>query len=500
MRGKRAGVVLGYLALSLQNLLAFFLTPFMLRMFGEGDFGVYRLGMSVASYFALADLGLSNAVVRYVSEYREKQDKALEARFLALSVTVSAAAGIVLLLFGTVVSRFTPQVFAGSFSAAEIDLLQRLLPLLIANGILNLLLNLTTGVMKAYGEFGLLKVFNIARNVVRALAVVALLLQGYGPVAVVAADVVLSAVILAVGCMYCFRKLRVSIDFRSVSRPYAAQILGYSSVVFVDALAFQLFNSANVIIVGIKISSAAVAVYSLGLLLSSLFFALSVVISDVLMPDVVGQVTRSATNAQLTDYMIKIGRIKLLVLALPVLGFVTLGQSFVSLWVGPEHLEAYIIALIVILPSMLAGISDVGLYVMWAKNKHKVKSVVSLAVAIFNILLSIVLVDHFGIVGAAIGTAAAWILGYVLFNNVYFHRVLGLDMIRFFKEVVRGSWVPVGLATAAAAVLADGAADSWGALVVRIAIVATVYVLVAWKVALNREEKVLVRSLFGMPS
>ena len=102
--------------------------------------------------------------------------------------------------------------------------------------------------------------------------------------------------------------------------------------------------------------------------------------------------------------------------------------------------------------------------------------------------------------GAAIGTAAAWILGYVLFNNVYFHRVLGLDMIRFFKEVVRGSWVPVGLATAAAAVLADGAADSWGALVVRIAIVATVYVLVAWKVALNREEKVLVRSLFGMPS
>lgn len=496
MRGKSAGVVLGYLALLLQNVLSFFLTPLMLRMFGDGDYGVYRLVLSIASYFALADLGLSNAVVRYVSEYRERQDKALEARFVALTVIVDVLAGILLLAVGFAVYSLAPMAFASSFSLTEVSLLQRLLPLLVAGGILNLFVNLATGVMKAYGEFGLLKAITIARSLVRAMAIVVLLLRGYGPVAVVMVDLLITAAVLFGSALHCVRKLHVRLDFRSLSRSYSVQILGYSSIVFIDAVAFHLFNSADAVIVGIKISSTAVAVYSIGALLSALFFSLSVVISEVLLPDVVAQVARAATDAQLTDYMIKIGRIKLLILALPVLGFAFLGRSFIALWVGREYLEAFPVALIVILPSMLAGIADVGLYVMWAKNKHGVKSLVSLAVALLNVMLSIALVDHLGIIGVAIGTAAAWVAGYLVFNTVYFQRVLGLDMRRFFREVARGVWIPVLLATAVAGVVGAGSIESWGALAVRVGAVAFVYVGAAWSMALNTQEKAIVRSVF----
>lgn len=479
----------------IQNALAFFLTPFMLGVLGNSEYGVYRLVLSMASYFALADLGLSNAIVRYVSEYRARGDKRSESRFIALIMSVDVLAGLLVIIAGAGFYRFIPGLFQNSFAGQEIQLLQRLFILLVVSGVLSLFLNLTTGVMKSYGEFGLLKTIDIARSVVRALSVVVLLLSGYHVFAVVLVDTVLTLLTLVITASYCLRKLRVGPSFKSLTFPYAREILQYSLVVFVDALAFYLLNSADAMIIGIKISSAAVAVYSIGVQISSMFHALSIVISDVLMPEVVVKVATNQTNDQLTDYMIRIGRIKLLVLALPTIGFALLGRSFVTLWVGPQYIEAFYVALIVIIPSMLAGIGDVGLYVMWAKRKHKTKSAVSLVIAGINIVISIVLVDSIGLLGAAIGTSIAWILGYNIFNSIYFHKVLKLDMRRFYAETFSGVWIAMAGAAICAGVVGAVGGGSWAMFAARVAVVSAVYIGLAWRVALNDSEKVMARSV-----
>ena len=479
----------------IQNALAFFLTPFMLGVLGSSQFGVYRLVLSVASYFALADLGLSNAIVRYVSEYRAKSDKRSEGRFIALIISVDVLAGILVVIAGAGFYRLIPGLFQDSFTGQEIRLLQQLFILLVVNGVFNLFVNLTTGVMKSYDRFGLLKTIDIARSLVRALSMVVLLLSGFQVFAVVLVDTFLTLLTLVVTSSYCLRKLRVEPSFKSLTFPYARQIIKYSSVVFVDSLAFYLLNSADAIIIGIKISSAAVAVYSIGVQISSIFHALSIVISDVLMPEVVVKVATNETDRQLTDYMIKIGRIKLLVLALPTIGFALLGRSFVTLWVGPQYIEAFYVALLVIIPSMLAGVGDVGLYVMWAKNKHKTKSVVSLVIAGINIVISLILVDRIGLLGAAVGTSVAWILGYNVFNSIYFHRVLKLDMKRFYAETFSGVWIAMAGAAVCAVVVSAVGDVSWATFAVRVLAVSAVYVGLAWMVALNDSEKVMARGM-----
>ena len=331
MKGKKAGVVLGYVAMVFQSLISFFLTPFMLGALGSSEYGVYRLVLSITAYFALADLGLSNAAVRYVSEYRARGDKESEGRFVALMLLVDTITGLALVAAAAAFYYFIPGVFRNSFSGGEVRLLQQLFILLVFNGVLSLVLNLTTGVMKSYGEFGLLKVVDIVRNLIRVFSVVLLLLLGYRAFAVVLVDALLTCITLILTIAHCTKKLNVRPNFKLLTCSFAREVLSYSLIVFVEVLAFQLFNSADMVIIGIKISSAAVAIYSIGITISSLFFSLSVVISDVLMPDVVLQVSEGASSEQLTDYMVKIGRIKLLTLGLPTVGFAFLGKSFITL-------------------------------------------------------------------------------------------------------------------------------------------------------------------------
>jgi O-antigen/teichoic acid export membrane protein len=434
-----------------------------------------------------------------VSEYRARGDKESEGRFVALMLLVDTLTGLVLVAAAAVFYYVIPGVFRNSFSGGEVRLLQQLFILLVFNGVLSLVLNLTTGVMKSYNEFGLLKVVNIVGNLIRVSSVVLLLLLGYRAFAVVLVDTLLTCITLIFAIAHCTKKLNVRPNFKLLTYSFAREILSYSLVVFVSALAFQLFNSADTVIIGIKISSSAVAIYSIGVVISSLFFSLSVVISDVLMPEVVTQVSQGADSGQLTDYMVKIGRIKLLILALPTIGFAFLGKGFVALWVGPSYVEAFYVALIVVVPSMLAGLCDVGLYVMWAMNKHRVQAVVSLAVAMANIVITVILVDVVGILGAAIGTSIAWVLGYLIFNNLYFHRALKLDMKRFFSQTFSGIWIAIAVAAMCAAVVSMVGRLSWITLAMQVVLVSVVYVGCAWLVSLNDDEKAMIKGILELP-
>ncbi|MBN1193311.1 MAG: oligosaccharide flippase family protein [Coriobacteriia bacterium] len=497
MRGKKAGVVFGYVSLLLQQSVSFFLTPFMLAILGGSQFGVYRLMLSMGPFFALADLGLSNTVVRYLSEYRAKSDRQSERRFVALVLITDLLAGLLIVLAGAILWRIIPDAFSESLVGSELQLLQKLSIFLVANAVLNLFVNLTTGVMKSYKEFGLLRGFEIVRVIIRTTLVVVLLLTGYGVLTVVLVDTIMTAATLIITAAYSARKLGVRPEFKTVTLAFAKGILAYSAVVFVDVLAFQLFSSADAVVIGIEMSSRAVAVYSVGVQISALFFALSSIISDVLMPEVVERVVKDADAAELTDYMARVGRMKLLILALPTIGFAFLGRSFIALWVGKGFLDAFSVALIVIIPSMLSGLSDAGLYVMWAKNKARVKAFASLITALVNVVITIVLVRVVGIIGAAIGTSIAWV-GYTLFNGFYLQASLRLDMSRFYIETFRRIWATLVGGIAFAALIATIHASSWYVLIAQIVAVSLFYLWLAWAVSMEQDEKSIIKDLLRL--
>ena len=66
----KTGVILSYLTLALSNIIALVYTPFMLRMMGQSEYGLYSLVASVVAYLTIMDFGFGNAIVRYTAKYR----------------------------------------------------------------------------------------------------------------------------------------------------------------------------------------------------------------------------------------------------------------------------------------------------------------------------------------------------------------------------------------------------------------------------------------------
>ena len=76
----KIGALLSYVVLALQNLVGLLYTPFMLRMMGKSEYGLYSLAASIVAYLTILDLGFGNAIVRYTAKFRAegKQEEQYE--------------------------------------------------------------------------------------------------------------------------------------------------------------------------------------------------------------------------------------------------------------------------------------------------------------------------------------------------------------------------------------------------------------------------------------
>lgn len=94
-------------------------------------------------------------------------------------------------------------------------------------------------------------------------------------------------------------------------------------------------------------------------------------------------------------------------------------------------------ALLLIIPVTVPLIQNLGIEIQRAKNMHKARAVVYLAIAIANVLISIPLIKLMGPTGAALGTAISLIAGNAIFMNWYYHARIGMNMIYFWKEIAK---------------------------------------------------------------
>ena len=91
--------------------------------------------------------------------------------------------------------------------------------------------------------------------------------------------------------------------------------------------------------------------------------------------------------------------------------------------------------MLLMVPVTIPLIQNLGIEIQRAKNKHQVRSVVYLFMAIVNVCISIPLIQVFGGIGAAMGTAISLFLSNGLFMNWFYHKHIGLNIIVFWKSI-----------------------------------------------------------------
>ena len=120
-----------------------------------------------------------------------------------------------------------------------------------------------------------------------------------------------------------------------------------------------------------------------------------------------------------------------------------------------------------------------------------------MATAIMNILLSIFMVDKYGLVGAAGATAITLFIGELLGVGIYLSRVIKLEMLRFYAQGL-GFIIPALIAVMGlGSYIEPYYSDDWLGLILGVSTLLIFYIVVVYFLVINSSERALVQQLFN---
>jgi O-antigen/teichoic acid export membrane protein len=490
----RAGVALTYVNIGANTAFMFVVTPLMLQKLGASGFGMYALIGAFAGYLGLLDLGLGAAVTRYVAASRARNDERTAGGVVSLSLAIQCGMSLVAMLVGVALYHRLGSFFGETLSDAQLRDARAMYGLLLVNIAVSLPLGTFSATAAAYERFVFLRTAALARVALRAGLVLAVLYAGRGAVAVVVVDTVLNVSIAIATGLYVLTRLRFRLYVPRLGSGLVREILWYSFFVFLAAVVDQLYWRVGQVVLGSAVGTRAVAVFALSVQLIFTFIQLSTAVSGVLLPRVTTMVVSGEGSDRLTTLFARTARYQVMLLGLGVSGFALFGKPFITLWAGPQYESAWAVTMVMLVPLSVPLFQNVGLEILRAKNLHAFRSVTYLLTASATGALAWILAPRYGAMGAAIGTAVALVVGNIFVINVYYHSRIGLDMVRFFREVFRGLAAVIAGSFAFGVLTSAAPAVSWGGLFVRVVVFTCVYVGLAWRIGMNDGERELVRS------
>lgn len=441
---RKFGVVLSYVNIFISTILMLVYTPFFLRIMGQSEYGLYSLASSVIGYLAILDLGFGNAIVVYTAKYIASGEIEKEKKLHGTVFSVYLCMSAISLIIGLLLIFFTPQIFGEKLSLDEISKLQIMLALLTFNFVLSFPFSIYSSILTAYEDFVFLKLIGILRTILLPIITIPILLLGHRAISIVIVATIINLVAIFVIYFFCNKKINPKISVKNFDFSTLKEIFTYSFFIFLGMIVDQVNWSVDNFILGVVAGTTAVSLYAVASGVNSMFITLSVTISGVMLPKISKMVSANSTNDELTNEMIKIGRLQFYIIFFICSAFILFGRDFMILWAGKNYEISYYVAMILTIPISIPLIQNLGISILQAKNKFKFKAIATFIMAFVNIAISIPLAKIYGSIGAACGTAMALVVLNIIVMNLYYHYKIGLNMLKFWANIAKMFIVSLG--------------------------------------------------------
>lgn len=493
MNQVKIGAILSYVVIILNMLIGVLYTPILTSKLGQSEYGLYSLVTTIISYLTILDFGFGNAIIIYTAKYRANKQKEQEQRLHGMFFVIYVIIGIVAGIIGVILCFNVKNLFSATMSSEELHKAKILMGILTFNLIATFPLSIFTSIITAYEKFIFAKIINIIRIILNPLIVILLLNMGYGSIALVILTTVLNIFTLIMNYLYCKNKLNIKLKFGKFDKVLFTSIASLSIWVFLNSIVDKVNWSVDQFVLGIVSGTSEVAIYSVAASLITMYINFSVAISGVLLPKIAIMQEKNEDDKKFSEIFIKTGRIQYILMALITTGFILFGREFINLlWVGPEYDKSYFVVLILMIPTLIPLIQNVGLNILQVKNQYKFRVIVLFILAILNVIISIVLARLCGSIGAALGTAIITILGAGIFMNIFYYRKTKINIPVFWKNIFKLT-IPIIIVMFIAILLKKiFVIDNSVKLLVGILLYTIAYSLLIWSLGMNEYEKKLI--------
>ena len=490
---RKTGVVLSYTLMIFETLSALLLTPFIIQTLGQAEYGVYKLATAVNSYLLLLDLGIGNAIVKYVSKFRVDNDVQKNKKFLGVVTVFYLLIAVLTLVIGGILIMIFPNIFGRGLTEEEIKLGQKLLCIITLNSAVILGTTAYGNVITAYENFWISKGGAMIQILCRVFLTFGALKLGMGSISMVSINLIMTILCRAYYIYYVSYKIKLRPVYKEIEFSFIKEIIMYSSLIFLQMIATQLNATVDQVLLGALLPSSAViiAIYGVGTQLVQYFQSVGLAFNDILMPGVVKLIEKKATPEEITMEMIRIGRVILIVTSIIWGGFLVYGKDFIILWAGNDNADAYKVAVILMTSYLFITAESIGTQVLWAKNQHKEQAYLKLIIVLLNIVLTVVLIKWKPVIGAALGTFISLMVGDVGVMNLLFVKKLEINIGYYYKSLYKGILPCLIVSIIVGGILKLVPLTGWAGLVIKVVVMVFVYGILLLNFGMNKYEKEL---------
>lgn len=492
----KVGAALSYVTIGLHNLVGLLYTPYMLRMMGQNEYGLYSLVASVVAYLTVLDLGFGNAIIRYTAKFRAEEKAKEQCEMFGMFFILYCGIGIIAFVTGLGLYFNLGNMFGDTMSLEELGKMRIMMLLMVFNIAFTFPMSIWGAIITAYEKFVFPKLINIIRIVLNTSIMIVLLELGYKAVAMVVLMTLFNITTLIINAWYCVQKLKIKIRLSRFKWKFLKEVSIYSFWIFLNAIMDRIYWSTGQFVLGIFKGAAVVAVYAIAIQLHSIYMSFSTAISGVFLPKITSMVAKGNDERAISDLFVRTGRVQYIVLAFILTGFIVFGRQFINLWAGADYDDAYWITLLFFVPLTVPLIQNVGISILQARNQMKFRSLLYVAIAFASLGISIPLAKIYGGIGCAVGTSLALIVGQIVAMNIYYYKKIHLNIPEFWREIGQMSTVPLIMVSISMSLISYlDMPYSITNLGMGIILFSVVYLPFFWKCSMNTYE----RNLFIVP-
>lgn len=410
-----------------------FMVPFLIQGLGDRLYGLWALVGVVVGYYGMLDLGLAQALGRFVAHALADDDLEEANRLVTTGLVVYTLLGAVLMLGAGAVAALSPVIWSRPEDAALFA------PLMLVVG-LNLALGFPLrafgGILQARLRHDLDSLFGLLTLILQTALIVWVVETRQGLVMIAWASLVGGLPEKALRVHFARRALpSLRLSRSAARRDTARQLLSFSFFLFVSRISMLLRFQTDAIVLTAFVGLVSVTHYRVGSTLIHYYRQLMIALFGALLPYFSLLGGRDDRRAREQTFFFSM-RISVCISSFVAFGLIAWGEPFIVRWVGESYLDAYPVLVVLALGSMVQLWQSTFPTLLYSSGQERLAASLAIAEGVLNLVASLVLVPFLGMLGVAYGTLIPSVLVRLLIQPVLGCRAMEISPRRYVAQLL----------------------------------------------------------------
>ncbi len=489
------GAAISYFSIAFNILTGLLYTPWMIKTIGEDQYALYTLAISIVNLLLL-DFGIGGSVTKFLSNFYAKGEQEKANAFMGIVYKVFFIITACIAIILTVVFFFLEEMYQ-NLSSHDMMVLKRLYIIVAVYSVITFPCIPFTGTLTANEKFIEVKLCELVQRIVSVALIIVFLINNQGVYALLLVTVITNALTFLAKYIFIRKKTKTIANIKFWDFKMAKELFGFSIWLTIQSIAQRfIFNIMPSIIIALT-GSMEVTLFSLASTIEGYVYTFTDAINGMFMPKVARLTSGNNQEKEMPVLMEKVAKYHMATLGLLFVGFICVGQQFVSLWMGEGYKILYMCILLLIFPSLISTPQQVANTSLLTMGIVKPQAMIFIVGSVINIGIAVVLLPYIGVIGACISVMVAYLLRTLLTNVILFKKHLPINLSKYFVNTY-GKWIIIALFTVAWGFLLNLLLPlvSWIGLLIKAVGIAVVYLTLFVLIDLRKEDRNALFSTF----